>query len=702
VLVGHVLSRLGELPDESVHCVVTSPPYYGLRSYGTEPQVWGGDPKHDHVFGEEQIRGGSAQKQGASSQRAGRANVEEQSGQSNSQGAFCHCGAWRGDLGLEPTPELFIAHMVDVFREVRRVLRKDGTLWLNIGDSYAGAKGFRPEHANTSTLSGGKNHIGLGRGAPIPADCKAKDLLMIPAQLALALRAGFSRCSDCNRELRSDLWPVWNGHRFCPDCPRSKIIPTEPGWWLRSEIVWAKKAPMPESCTDRPTCAHEKVFLLTKSARYFYDAEAVKEEGEGYGRSNWPAMQFKGGDITRGHGTKGISKGTSTHTYEGGRNMRNVWHLGPEPFSGAHLMRDVGGGSGRIRSPDCPLHGDRPTLASKADRGARQGVSRSARNHNSDARPALGLFAEPAPIELTRGERSEDDNLGSPYPAYSGSAKPHSTQIRRTDPDAEISPHVIADALSASHTGDSALPLDSVATSVRIPENSSAADIRDESSVQTNGHSADKCSCKQSSTLTDHFATFVSEIPRRAILAGTSAEGVCPKCGAPWVRVVEKSVVWPEKRGGVGNNADRGDGGLACNADRSSQTIGWRPSCSCDTLEIGCSGVECYGDTLSGDARGSDLGKIACRGPGSAKADLSERLCDGAAKQSRVGVTSDLQPIPATVLDPFLGAGTTMMVADRLGRNCVGVELITEYAAMGGRRLERDVGPLVRGSVEVR
>src|SRR6516225_11827478 len=107
ILIGHVLDKLRELPDESVHCVVTSPPYYGLRSYGTEPQVWGRDPGCEHAFGED---------------------------------AFCHCGAWRGELGLEPTLDLYLDHMVEIMREVRRVMRKDGTCWLNLGDMFADKK----------------------------------------------------------------------------------------------------------------------------------------------------------------------------------------------------------------------------------------------------------------------------------------------------------------------------------------------------------------------------------------------------------------------------------------------------------------------------------------------------------------------------------------------------------------------------------
>jgi DNA modification methylase len=315
VLVGHVLARLADLPNESVHCVVTSPPYYSLRSYGTAPQVWGGDPNCPHEWGpaisqRALLYAGKHTEplnNGWSGNNAAREKIDVQ------QGAFCHCGAWRGDLGLEPTPELFIQHLVEVFREVRRVLRKDGTLWLNIGDSYAAGHGGSTTAGNYIPKSGSEK-------APNPrkrtdVDCaswstrdvtprrvipglKPKDLMMLPAQLALALRAD--------------------------------------GWWLRSEIVWAKRAPMPESCTDRPTCAHEKVFLLTKSARYFYDAEAVKEEAETAGEVGlgfYPNRALAMGRNPSGNELSGgADKIRASH-----RNLRNVWHLGPEPFPEAHF-----------------------------------------------------------------------------------------------------------------------------------------------------------------------------------------------------------------------------------------------------------------------------------------------------------------------------------------------------------------------------
>jgi DNA modification methylase len=212
ILVGDVLERLAELSDESVHCVVTSPPYWNMRDYGVP-----------------------------------------------------------GQIGLEPTLGEHMAVMVEVFREVRRVLRRDGTLWLNYGDFY-----ITTESSNTGKKrhTAGTNRDDVDVGGWGKSDdslrwrsaskLKCKDLCMLPNRLAIALQ--------------------------------------EDGWWVRSEIIWSKPNPMPESVTDRPTSAHEKLWLLSKSERYFYDAEAVNG---------------------------------STPTE--GRNLHNVWKIATKPFPEAHF-----------------------------------------------------------------------------------------------------------------------------------------------------------------------------------------------------------------------------------------------------------------------------------------------------------------------------------------------------------------------------
>ncbi len=245
---GDVLETLRMLPDRYVQMCVTSPPYYGLRDYGVD-----------------------------------------------------------GQMGLEPTPDEYVANMVAVFREVKRVLRNDGTLWLNIGDSYAGSgkgpsKSLQSEASqNVRLLGSGDDKSDSNRGSrkyghndgKVPDGVKAKDLLGIPWLLAFALRAD--------------------------------------GWYLRSDIIWHKPNPMPESVTDRPTKSHEYLFLLAKSREYFYDTEASKEPCVTSGR------------------TSGSTRRVSTHmpTHMGdsvpwtdvgqGRNRRDVWSINARPYRGAHF-----------------------------------------------------------------------------------------------------------------------------------------------------------------------------------------------------------------------------------------------------------------------------------------------------------------------------------------------------------------------------
>jgi DNA modification methylase len=232
ILQGDVRDMLRTLPDESVHCVVTSPPYWGLRDYGVP-----------------------------------------------------------GQLGLEKTPEEYVAAMVDVFREVRRVLRADGTVWLNIGDCYAaggrgGGGSFMAERKDAA-WQGGSEANGW---RPAPVGLKPKDLVGIPWWLAFALQAD--------------------------------------GWYLRSDIIWHKPNPMPESVTDRPTRSHEYVFLLSKRATYFYDADAVREAA---GTREWPGIGPQHG-ATRDRGER--YEPMAAHP---ARNLRDVWTIATEPYPEAHF-----------------------------------------------------------------------------------------------------------------------------------------------------------------------------------------------------------------------------------------------------------------------------------------------------------------------------------------------------------------------------
>lgn len=246
VLIGDCLDTLKTLPDQSVHTCVTSPPYFGLRDYGQD-----------------------------------------------------------GQIGLEPTPDEFVEALVRVFREVRRVLRDDGTVWLNLGDSY------------NARLSGAKNGIGSAYGRDkdkpghdrpsrkatavergVVAGLKPKDLIGIPWMVAFALRAD--------------------------------------GWYLRQDIIWRKPNPMPESVRDRCTKAHEYVFLLSKRPRYYYDSESIKEplSDSSIARLGQPNLAAQVGSARVPGKTNGNMKAVGNGEK---RNKRSVWDVSTKPYKGAHF-----------------------------------------------------------------------------------------------------------------------------------------------------------------------------------------------------------------------------------------------------------------------------------------------------------------------------------------------------------------------------
>ena len=400
---------LATLPDASVHMVCTSPPYWGLRDYGTAS--WdGGDPACDHripATGSTQNKGNNNREGKPFADRCGK------------------CGAVRVDrqLGLEATPEEYVANMVAVFREVRRVLRDDGTLWLNLGDSYASGTLGRNDDETMPRPKGGHR---VGTSSPgrqgtrkLPESLKPKDLVGIPWRVAFALQAD--------------------------------------GWYLRSDIIWAKPNPMPESVTDRPTKSHEMVFLLSKSPRYFYDAAAVREPHTSHPERIGKEATPRGTYLSDGRALGRQQQ--SERMPEGGRNRRTVWTVATQPYPGAH------------------------------------------------------------------------------------------------------------------------------------------------------------------------FAVMPEALVEPCVLAGTSERGVCPECGAPWERVVEREVVAVSKSPRSTGNRDRNDA-ESQRVQRATQTTGWRATCN-----------------------------------------------------------HDAEPVGAVVLDPFGGSGTVARVANRLSRRAILIDLNPDYLA---QQLERN------------
>lgn len=271
LLQGDTVEVLGKLPAGIAQCCVTSPPYWGLRDYGLPPTQW---------------------PEVAFTPMAGLPPVT--------------VPAWSGCLGLEPEPMAFVAHLVCVFREVRRVLADDGTLWLNLGDSYAATT--RGSSGRGEKQISNKGTLLADRKSSIPRGLKPKDLIGIPWRVALALQAA--------------------------------------GWYLRSDVIWAKPNPMPESVTDRPTKAHEYVFLLTKSERYFYDADAVREPmvhpdlARRAGKTTTPNVDRKSDyqkASGRNDGGPHISGAGFKSDPDAGRNARSVWTIPSQPYRGAHF-----------------------------------------------------------------------------------------------------------------------------------------------------------------------------------------------------------------------------------------------------------------------------------------------------------------------------------------------------------------------------
>lgn len=291
ILVGDALVVLKTLPSESVHCVVTSPPYYGLRDYGTG-QWEGGDPKCDHIQRTaEDVH--KTSKLGSHHRGHPTTNAAYQAQQRQFSVRCNKCGARRIDqqIGLEQTPDAYIARLVDVFHEVRRVLRKDGTAWLVLGDSFGSGEIGRHDYASGRMI--GPKRSQQKERQQRPRTTKPKDLLMIPARVALALQAD--------------------------------------GWWLRSDIIWHAPNKMPESVTDRPTHSHEHVFLLAKSQRYYFDAAAVAEPL----RSPKHPRTKNNGESAVDTKMRGFNGACGTPNDV--RNIRDVWIIPTTGFSEAHF-----------------------------------------------------------------------------------------------------------------------------------------------------------------------------------------------------------------------------------------------------------------------------------------------------------------------------------------------------------------------------
>lgn len=309
-------TSMDELPDESVQCVVTSPPYFGLRKYtGAQEIIWGEQNHHEHSWQELKVYHGNGGG-GTSAEFGTRHNTElwnkvHDTKDRNLYSSYCSiCGSWRGSFGLEPDPIMYVEHTIQILKEIRRVLKNDGVIFWNIDDSYAGANSQHREGGSQGfnscishkTMSGIPNDGRIERNKNMAKyGIKMKDLCLIPFRVAIGAQ--------------------------------------EDGWFVRSVIIWAKSNPMPESVKDRPTSSHEYILLLTKSANYYWNQDAIRQP---IAESVLNDNRLYDPDYETGRPERGFpgqnSRGSGLLKPDPkGANCKTIWPFNTHPYPDAHF-----------------------------------------------------------------------------------------------------------------------------------------------------------------------------------------------------------------------------------------------------------------------------------------------------------------------------------------------------------------------------
>jgi DNA modification methylase len=625
--VGDALSVLRTLPAESVQCVITSPPYFGLRAYGTDPQVWGGDPEHGHEWGAE----------GRNSQRnrhaesgghvdGGTRSLVAKLQLHPSTGAFCPCGAWRGELGSEPTPALFIEHLVSIFDEVKRVLRPDGLCFVNLGDSYSGSGKGPTGHNGIGDAFERQGFVGVGADArngtaPIKQTGQtygipAKNLLLMPQRFAIAMQ--------------------------------------DRGWVVRSEIVWAKTSAMPESVRDRPTSAWEPIWMFSKSQRYFYDGGAVRQPhmpstvamvasnkngkaGSAKGRDDPSAKQIAAAG--------GWADGPRVLDPRGA-SLRNVWTLGPSPFSESHFA---------TFPPEIPR---RCILAGTSEKGAC---------------PACG-----APwVRVTERETLQDGRTPRIFYGPNGITgkvpRGPSDLAPRKVPETTTSTLGWQPGCSHCQVCDKlGLSADQGRIAHAAQRPGSGEGVAENLGEYTGAEGQEKRDAQSSSGGVPSLrgSVYGQEVPEALQPDMLSEMDVAERTTESATPLRDRAVQASEESGQARPRASRSDGGAP-------------------------------GTAVAPDRSSAPHQRGEGRQP-----DREPRRSDAPCPRQtpRETTAHDLipyPPVPQLVCDPFGGSGTTGLVADRLGRDAILVELNPEYAEMARRRIEQDAGTLFGDPVEV-
>ena len=610
---GDAAAVLRSLPAGSVQTCVTSPPYWGLRDYGTG-QWDGGDPECDHQRQSEASRMTSTL--GNRPRSESDMAVARNQGGSAAYGATCgRCGARRVDaqLGLEARRTSTSTRLVAVFREVRRVLRDDGTLWLNLGDSYATGAGRNDTDDRNLARRAAAFGTGTGAGtgprsfSPMAHPTKQKDLVGIPWRVAFALQAD--------------------------------------GWVLRSDVVWSKPNPMPESVTDRPTKAHEMVFLFAKAK--WIGPEPGRYAGISDEDARWLALLFdtEGNIVIKRAERDGrVQYGAQIAFANTSRRLLDV----AQGIVGAGSIHERSGTNAPMfywqmtgqQARDL-LHRIYPYLIVK-QRQARVGIYMQDVVAEPKRRPggyrteehtaflercwqtvkALNQFGDPDLAWVSEPKFGGWRACESYYWDADAIREPHAYDwtneariMRRQSAERRMREDVSPDSFTRSGGKDSRVAND---------PNPAGRNARSVWQIATQP------------TPEAHFATFPEELARRCILAGTSERGGCAECGAPWQRQTATERV-PHWKGGHKGYAAEGtanggmkDGSSEPRTTAIVETTGWAASCACDAPAV-----------------------------------------------------------PQLVLDPFAGSGTTLLVARHHARHAIGIDLSSEYLAIAARRLSQ-------------